>query len=63
MELDPEIIATVELDDEGLDAAVFAATDYDRAGKEPREVLEQAIKAYILASDPEMWALRNKARL
>lgn len=63
MELDPEVIEEVTLNQLGLDAAIYAATDYDRAGKEPGDVLEHAIKAYVLATNPELWALRQKALL
>lgn len=49
MELFPEHIEQIELDAEAHDAAIHAATDYDRAGFEPGVILEHALKAYVLA--------------
>lgn len=52
VELSGEDIEKVELHPDALDAAIEAAYDWDKAtgGTEPRETLEHALRAYMLAS-------------
>lgn len=51
MELNGDIIEEIELVEEALDAAIFAATDYVHAGRDPHDILVHALKAYVAANN------------
>lgn len=46
-EINIDEAAKIELDDSALSNAIEAATEYNRAGFDPREQLEIAIRAYL----------------